>query len=169
MNSPVRLGVSRTTSTPTGFFSQRCWGFISLCWNPGLLGLPRSPAVPPGLSICKCRTMCSTSGHLTQSASCNLVHPVLQLQPCCVSSPPLLPVWMSVPSLSPWLLDFHTVWFSGSSDWFLFLKLLLSFFWLREEAMCIYLHLHLGQKSLVPDGFLYFSEQTLPVAWGNSQ
>ena len=30
---------------------------------------------------------------------------------------------------------------------FLFLNLWLSFFWLCEEAKCIHLHLHLGQKS----------------------
>ena len=39
-----------------------------------------------------------------------------------------LPVWMDVSSLTPWLLDFHTVRFSGSSGYFLFLNLLLSFF-----------------------------------------
>ena len=33
---------------------------------------------------------------------------------------PLLPVWMNVASLNPWLLDFHTVRFSGSSECFLF-------------------------------------------------
>ena len=46
-------------------------------------------------------------------------------------SPPWLPillVWMNVSSLSPWLLDFHTVRFSGSFGYFLFLNLLLSFF-----------------------------------------
>ena len=51
---------------------------------------------------------------------------VLQLPPCRESSPPdchlpvspspaLLPVWMNVSSLNPWLLDFHTVRFSVSS------------------------------------------------------
>ena len=33
MNSPVRLGVSPTTTIPTGFYSQRFRGFISLHWN----------------------------------------------------------------------------------------------------------------------------------------
>ena len=33
--------------------------------------------------------------------------------------------------------------------WLFFVfKLLLSFFWLCEEAQCVYLHLHLGWKSL---------------------
>ena len=77
-----------------------------------------------------------------------------QLLPCRTTSLPLLSVWVNV-SLSLCLLDFHTVWFSGSSG-FLFSNLLLSFFWfsfwllssfwLCKEASCIYLHLHLSQK-----------------------
>ena len=60
---------------------------------------------------------------------------------------PLLPVWINVSSFTPWLSDFHTGRFSGSSDCFLFFNLLLSFFWLCEEAQCMYLCLHLGPKS----------------------
>ena len=127
-------------------------------------GLSRSPVVPPGLSACKCGTTQSTSHRLVWSASCCLSCLVLQLPPCHKSSPPgcpslpLRPVWMNVSSLTPWLSDFHIVKFSGSSGYFLFLNLLLSF-WLWEEAKCIYLRLHLGQKSwdswpLVP--FLLF-------------
>ena len=80
-------------------------------------------------------------------------HPICNPPPCQVSSllgcpsPPLLPVWMNVSSLTPWLSYFHAVRFSGSSGCFLFLNLLLSFFWLCEEAQCIHLHLHIGQKS----------------------
>ena len=73
-------------------------------------------------------------------------HWVCQSPPCCESSPPLLVVWMNVSSLSPWLLDFHTVLFSVSSGCFFVFKLLLSLFWLCEEAQCVYLCLHLGQK-----------------------
>ena len=68
--------------------------------------------------------------------------------PSCLSLPLLL-VWMNVSSLTPWLLDFHTVLFSVSSGCFLFLNLLLSFFWLCEEEQCIYLCLHLDQKTYV--------------------
>ena len=64
---------------------------------------------------------------------------------CILSAPP--PVWMNASSLTPWLSDFHTVKFSGSSDYFLLLNLLLSFFWLCEQAKYIYLLLHLGWKS----------------------
>ena len=35
----------------------------------------------------------------------------------------LLPVWMNVSSLTPWLLSFHTVQFSGSSGWFYFFQI----------------------------------------------
>ena len=79
--------------------------------------------------------------------------PVLQLPPCCESSsphcpsPPFLPAWMIVSSSTPWLSDFHTVQFSGSSGYFLFLNLLLTFFWLCKEVQCVYLCLHLGRKS----------------------
>ena len=53
---------------------------------------------------------------------------VCQLPPCCESSLPsclslpLLQVWMSVFSLTLWLLNFHTVQFSVSSGCFLFLN-----------------------------------------------
>ena len=78
-----------------------------------------------------------------QSSSCRFA--MSPLCPCCLS-PPLLLVRMNVSSLTPWLLDFHTVWFSGSSGYILLLNLLLSFFWLYKEVMCVYLCLNLGQK-----------------------
>ena len=59
----------------------------------------------------------STICHLAGSTSpCLAMSP---LHPSCLS-PPLLPVWMNVSSLSPWLSDFHTVWFSVSSGCFCF-------------------------------------------------
>ena len=74
--------------------------------------------------------------------------------PGCLSLP-LLPVWMNVSSWTPWLSEFHTVWFSGSCGYFLFLNFLS--FWLCEEAQCIYLHLCLGWKQ---KHTLYFLEST---------
>ena len=136
----MRLGVSpAASSTPTGVCSQR---FEPLFpgWNPGLRCLSCSPVVPPGLSVCGCGTACSTS--------CCLACLVFQPPPCRESSPPLLPVWVNVSSLTPWLSDFHTVQFSGSSGCFLLLNLLLSCFWLFEEAQCVHLCLHLDWKSL---------------------
>ena len=56
---------------------------------------------------------------------------------------------MNISSLIPWLSNFHTVQFSGSSGYFLFLNLLLSFFWLCKEAKYIYLCLHLGRNSFL--------------------
>ena len=148
MNSLVRMGVSPTASTPTGFCSQRFWSFLFSCWNPGLHSLSRSPIVPPGLSTCKCRSPHpSVAVSPTWSASHLLA--VYPLCPYC-PSPPLLPIWMNVSSLTPWLLDFHTVWFSGISGCFLFLNLFLSFFWLCKEVKCVYLCLHLGRQSKKP-------------------
>ena len=98
-----------------------------------MYGLPCSPVVLPHLSACKCGIISSASSRLAASP----VHP------SCPSAP-LLPVWMNVSSLTPWLSDFHTVQFSESSGYFLFSSLLLSLFWLCEEAKLIYLHLHLG-------------------------
>ena len=61
----------------------------------------------------------STICHLTESASCHLA--ASPLGPSCLSLP-LLPVWMNVSTLSPWLLDFRAVQFSVSSGCFLFLN-----------------------------------------------
>ena len=77
---------------------------------------------------------------------------VLQQPPCRPSYSPQLPIsapptsLMNISYLTPWLSDFHTVQFSVSSGCFLFLNLLLSFFWLWEEAQCIYLRLHLDES-----------------------
>ena len=78
--------------------------------------------------------------------------PALVLQPpsCCMSSPPWLPVSVSPTSLHE---CFFSCWTSIQFDFlavlviFLFLNLLLSFFWLCEEAKCINLCLDLGWKS----------------------
>ena len=45
--------------------------------------------------------------------------PLVLSVPCCPFLT-LLPVWMNVSSLTPWLSDFHTVWFSVSSGCFCF-------------------------------------------------
>ena len=62
-------------------------------------------------------------------------HWVRQLLPCRTSSPPLLPVWMNVYSLSPWSSDFLTVRFC--QFWLFFVFKLLPSFWLCEEAQCV--------------------------------
>ena len=156
-------GLSNELSCEAGSFSHCCLnphrGFqsevLSLyfsCWNPGLHGLSGSPVVPPSLSAHKYGTAHSASWLLTQSTSRLLTQSAsrrLAASPLCprCPSPSLLPVWMNVSSLTPWLSDYHTVRFSVSSDCFLFLNLLLSFFWLFKETQCVYLCLRLSQKS----------------------
>ena len=72
--------------------------------------------------------------------------------PCLVYSPlsclslPILLVWMNV-SFTPWLSDFHAVWFPSRSGCLLFVNWLLSFLWLFEKVKYFYLCLHLGQNS----------------------
>ena len=95
---------------------------------------------------------------------------VLQLPPCSESSLPCLPIsWSGCPSPGldgcfffislvvrlPYSLIFCQFWL------FMFLNLLLSFFWLCEEAQYVYQCLHLGQKlglifkSSVDSEFIY--------------
>ena len=118
------------------FFSAR--GFEALFNCAGTLGcmVCLAPQLFLLVYLHNCGIARSTLGFLA-------VHPVC---PSCLSLP-LLPVLVNVSTLTHWLSDFHTVQFSGSSGYFLFLDLLLSFFWLYKEAKCIYLCLHLGWKS----------------------
>ena len=38
-----------------------------------------------------------------------------------------LHIWMNVPSLNRWLLDFHTAWFYDESEWYLFCSIVVIF------------------------------------------
>ena len=117
MNSPVRLGVSpAAASTPTGVFSQRFEALFPR-WSPGLwvchavqqlLTLWLAAASPALLHN-------PLPQRVHQSPACHESSP-----PGCLS-PPLLPVWMNVFYLYPWLSDFREVRFSVSSGCFLFL------------------------------------------------
>ena len=114
-------------------------------------GLLRSPAVPPSLSILEC----GAKG----SASCSLACPVPQSAtslgpPCCESSPPQLPISAPPTGLDECFFISLVVGLAYSlifcQFWLFFVfKLLLSFFWLCEEAQCVYLCLHLGWKHLM--------------------
>ena len=140
MNSAVRLGVSSSaTSTPTGVFNQ---SFEALFPHTGTLGCAVCLVSQLFLPICLHANVGLPSLQSVTWLSlpaATLPVPVLQPLPCCESSlpgcpsPPLLPVWMNVSSLTPWLSDFHAIRFSVSSDCFLFLNLL-SFFWSFKEA-----------------------------------
>ena len=136
-DSPVRLGVSTATATP-----------LPRCFQSEVLRL-YFPTLEPWVVWSVLLPSCSSQFICMQTWD----HPLFQPLPCHKSSLPRCPslplplVWMNVSSLNPWLFGFYTIWFSGSSGYFLFLNLLLSFFWLCEEAQCIYLCLHIGQKS----------------------
>ena len=106
---------------PLFFYSQKLWSFISQCWKPGLCSLawgwdgslPRCPSW-----FLSTTRECGT----THSAGyCHCLAATI-LCPLCPGSrsPPLLPIWMNISSLNPWLSDFHTVWFSGSTGYILF-------------------------------------------------
>ena len=134
MNSPVRLGDSPATSIPTGFFSQRFGDFISPAMEPWV---ERSVLLPSYSSHFICTQMWDHLLHRwcwpTQSSSHHLsTSPLL---PGCTFLPFLL-FWMKFSSFSPWLSNFQTIRYSGSSGYFLFLNLLF-FFWLCEEVKCI--------------------------------
>ena len=144
MNSPVRLEFLLLPPQPPQVFSVSGLGLYFPTLEPLVLRSvtwSTSGCLTSQLQLCPPR---STICHLTGSAS-----RYLSASPLCPGcpSPPLLLVWMSVSSLSPWLSDFHIVWFSVSSGCFFVFKLLLSFFWLCEEAQCVFLHFHLDQTS----------------------
>ena len=133
----MRLGVSPVAaSTPTGVFHQR---FEALVPHAGALGCVVCFTPPPFLPIYLCANVgpqglpaTTLWGLLAAAWPAPLHNPsprwVYQPPPCLKSSPsscpslPLLPVWVNVSSLSPWLSDFHTVRFSVSSGCFLFLN-----------------------------------------------
>ena len=101
---------------PPVFITRSYETLFSRCRNPGLCGLvwiwshllPRFPSRFLSTTH-ECRT--------THSASCCC----LTSTTLCPSSPslPLLPIWMNMASLNPWLSDF-TVQYTSSSGCFLF-------------------------------------------------
>ena len=141
-NSPVRLGVSPAASTPTGVFNQR---FEALFPRAGALGcavchqvhqlLPRRPAAalptllhnPP-----PCWGLPAPALPRVLSARLPISAPPTGLDECFF--------FISLVVRLPYSLIFCQFWL------FFVFKLLLSFFWLFEEAQCVYLRLHLGQK-----------------------
>ena len=105
----------------------------------------RSPAVPPSLSMGECGAAGSASGH-TACPVCPTICQSLGLA-----------ALLRVPSAPPTGLDKCFFFISlvvglpcGSifcQFWLVFVFKSLLFFRLCEEAQCVYLHLHLGQKS----------------------
>ena len=90
--------LSNELSCETGSFSHRHNPHSTLQLEVLSLSFPIQPALPHSCGLLPCRT------------SSLLGFPLL----------PLLPVWMNVSSLNPWLSDFHAVRVSGSSGCFCF-------------------------------------------------
>ena len=147
------VGLSNELSYEAGNFSRcrnphRCFqsevlGFISLNWNPGLLGLYRSPVVPPGLSAHKCGTDQSAIRCLAGSTSRRLATSPLLLVACLCFS--YWSRWMFL--LNSLVVRLSYSWIFCEPSLLFVFKLLFSFFWLCEEVQCVCLCLHLGQKS----------------------
>ena len=101
--------------TPQVFTARSYGDLSSWSWNPGLCGLAWgwNPLLPR-----------YNSQLLSTTHECNAGPPVppplyatLRLRASLLDSMslPLLPIWMIVASLTPWLLDFHTAQFSNGS------------------------------------------------------
>ena len=139
----MRLGVSTAaTSTPTGVFDQ--W-FEALFPHTGTLDCEVcQPGPPAAVSLVSC-----SFAHPTPQSATSLGPPVAALLWVLAAR---LPV-----SAPPTGLGEHFFFISlivrlpYSSIfcrlWLFFVFKLLSFLWLCEEAQCVYLCLHLGQKS----------------------
>ena len=166
------LGVSpAAASTPTGVFNQR---FEALFPRTGALGCVVYFAPPPFFPVYLCvnvepwgatrRSACpvlrhSESGLLGLSVrECGAAGSASGQTACPVSptlresSPPWLPVSAPPTSLDECFFFISLVVRLPCSSvfcqfWLFFVfKLLLAFFWLCENAQCVYLHLHLGRK-----------------------
>ena len=119
MSPPVRMGVSpAATSTPTGVFNQ--W-FEALFPHAGTLGCAICCQVHQLLSHPPAAAL-STRLHNLPPRWVRQAPPFHKSFPPSCPYLPLLLVLMNISSLSPWLLDFHTVSFSVSSGCFLFLN-----------------------------------------------
>ena len=158
-NSPVRLGICPpATSTPTGVFSQR---FEALFPHAGALGSVVCFALPLFLPVYLCANVgpqglpATTLWGLLAASWRALFHNlpprwVHQTPPCWESSLPRLPISTPPTGLDECFFFISLVVrlpCSLMSVWLCFVfKLLLSFFWLCEEAQCVYPRLHLGRK-----------------------
>ena len=89
-----------------------------------------------GRGVCYRLHCLSRSSHNPPVSGCSRI----ATSPVCPSclSPPLLPVWTNVSSLSPWLSDFCAVRFSVSSGCFLFLDCCPSFGCARRCSVSTY-------------------------------
>ena len=107
-DSPVRLAVF-PAAIPTCFYRQMFSNFLLQSWNPGLCGLSGSPIFPPGLSGCEWDCPIHQPPPCPPSLSAATLFTGPHHLGC--PPPPLLPVWMNVSSLTPWLSDFYSLIF----------------------------------------------------------
>ena len=143
-NSPMRLGVSPAAySTPTGVFNQR---FEALFPGTGTLGccICHAPQFVLPVYLHANVGPPSPQSYASLGLPATALPWVLSTQ-LLVSAPPTsLDECFFFNSLVV-RLPYSSIFCQFCL--FLFLNLLLSFFWLCEEAQCIYLYLHLGWKS----------------------
>ena len=148
----VRLGVSpAAASTPSGVFNQR---FEALFPGAGALGCVVCFAPPLFILVYLCANV-GPWGMLptTLPALFILQSASLWVQPCSPESsppgcpsPPRLQVWMNVSFFISLVVRLPCGSIFCQFWLFSVFKLSLSFFWLCEEAQCVYLRLHLGRK-----------------------
>ena len=121
MNSPVKLVIYPAASTPKGFFQSE----VLRLYFPALKPWAAQSVLLPSCSSQFIRTQMwdplvhQPLPHPTWSSSHHIA--IRPLHPSCLS-PSLLLVWMNVSSFAPWLVGFHTVWFSVSSGLFFIFK-----------------------------------------------
>ena len=149
----MRLGVSPAAApTPMGVFNQR---FEVLFPRTGALGCVVCFALRGFLPIYLCVNV-GPWGLLAAALPALFHNPLpcwvrLPL-PCHVCSPPRLPISAPPTSLDECFFFISLVVGLPSlifcQFWLFFVFTLLSFFWLCEEAQCVYLCLHLGWKPL---------------------
>ena len=156
---------------PMGVFSQRFEALFPPSWSRGLHGLFSSP--PPTLPFLWFYLCANVGpwglpattlwGLLAAAWPAPLHNPpphwVCQPLPCHESSlpgclsPPLLPISAPPSSLDEFFFFISLVvrllcGLIFCHFWLFFVFKLLSFFWLCEEAQCVYVCLHLGRNSL---------------------
>ena len=134
-----------------GLFSIRGLKLHLPALEPWVAWSASLPAICPSLSVRECgawAVLAATLSALLQNPPPHWVH---QPPPCWESSPPQLPISAPPTGLDECFffisLVFRLPYSSTFCQFWLFFvfKLLLSF-WLCEEAQCVYLCLHLGQK-----------------------
>ena len=153
------MGLSNELSCEAGSFSccrlnlhrcfQRFEALFPSCWSPGLCDLSPGPLAAASLASCSFAypaPQCATSLGPPASAFLSVLSARLP-----TSAPPTCLdecfFFISLVVGLPYSSIFCQFWL------FFVFKLLLSFFWLCEEAQCVYLCLHLGRKLCLQTSF----------------